>query len=73
MNSKNWYRTQHKIGGEKAYYEPETKLWYTQVKREKNDFEVWRVSGKNAHHQGAIEPKNGTLYEGLKHGIERFE
>ena len=68
-----WIPTRHKIGGKKAYYEESTDLWYTKVEREKNDFEVWRVSGRRARHQGAIEPKNGTMYEGPSHSDALFE
>ena len=41
--------------------------------REKNDIEVWKVSGKRAKHVGAIECKYGTLYEGPRHADAKFE
>ena len=50
-----------------AYYCKTDGLYYVPVKREKNDIEVWRVRGKRAIHQGAIECNTGRLYEGPKH------
>ncbi len=73
IRNKEWQPTTHKIGGKRAYYDSQKDLWYTEVKGEKHDFEVWKVSGKKAYHQGAIEPKNGSMYESAKHGIERFD
>ena len=73
IRNKEWRPTSHKIGGKKAYHDQNNDLWYTQVKKEKNDFEVWRVTGKKAKHQGAIECKKGTLYEGPRHKDEKFE
>jgi len=66
-------KTKHKIGGKPAYYSKEKDLWYTAVKREKNDIEVWKVSGKKAKHQGAMECKKGTMYEGPRHKDQLFE
>ena len=61
------------IVGKKAYHNQVNDVWYTQVKREKNDFEAWRVKGKRAKHQGAIECKQGTLYESSSHPDTLFE
>ena len=73
LKSREWRVTSHKIGGKKAYHDQVNDVWYTQVKREKNDFEVWRVTGKRAKHQGAIECKQGTLYESSSHPDTLFE
>lgn len=73
LEARSWMKTKHKIGGKPAYYSKENDLWYTAVKREKNDIEVWKVSGKRAKHQGAIECKKGSMYEGPKHKDQSFE
>jgi len=73
LSDGSWMKTKHKIGGKPAYYSKEKDLWYTAVKREKNDIEVWKVSGKKAKHQGAMECKKGTMYEGPRHKDQLFE
>lgn len=73
LQNREWEKRRHRINGRRAYYEPETRRWYTKVIGEKNDFEVWTVSGKKATHLGAIEPKRGELYEGPKHPDARFD
>ena len=73
LSDRSWMKTNHKIGGKEAYYSKEKDLWYTAVKREKNDIEVWRVSGKKAKHQGAMECKKGSMYEGPSHEDQLFE
>ena len=73
LNTGTWVADKHKINGRRSYYDPEKDLRYVPVKREKNDIEVWKVSGKKAKHQGAIECKNGQLYEGPKHPDGVFE
>ena len=73
LASLEWEDSGHKIKKQKAYYCKKTGLYYTKVKGEKCDFEVWKVTGKKAKHQGAIESLNGTKYEEAKHPDALFE
>ena len=70
-----WQDSGHKIGGVKAFYDKEEKVYYTVVKGEKCDIEVWRkISGKKVRHEGAKECVDGTLYEiGRKDRIVKFD
>ena len=70
-----WQDSGHKIGGVKAFYDKEEKVYYTVVKGEKCDIEVWRkVSCKKAEHRGAMECVDGTLYEkGHPDRIAKFD
>ena len=73
MKIEHDWRLKGKINNQHAYYCAKDGLYYVPVRGEKNDIEVWRVSGKRAVHQGAIECNTGRLYEGPKHKDARFE
>lgn len=70
---KGVWKKEHKINGREAWKDLRKKnVYYTKDSRH-CDIEVWRVNGKTAHHQGSMEPIDGTIYKKPNHDPQLFE